>query len=88
MRCPRVRLTEWRGLLAVTFGLIGLVATTAASSDAGPPPDVKGADIADVTEPPTGWKPVGSMFRRLQARLTEVFYSPSTRKSPSASIIS
>ncbi len=48
MRRPRVRLTEWRGLLAVTLGLISLVAGTTAGSNAGPPPDVKGADIADI----------------------------------------
>ena len=40
------------------------------------------------TEPPTGWKPVGSMCRRLQARLTGRRYSPSTRKSPSAFVTS
>jgi thiol-disulfide isomerase/thioredoxin len=32
----------------VTFGLISLVAGTTASSNAGPPPDVKGADIGDI----------------------------------------
>jgi hypothetical protein len=40
------------------------------------------------TEPPTGWKPVGSICRRLQARLNEMLYSPSTRKSSSAFITS
>jgi len=40
------------------------------------------------TEPPTGWKPVGSFVRRLQARLIARLYSPSTRKSPSALITS
>jgi hypothetical protein len=42
----------------------------------------------ETTEPPTGWKPVGSMFRRLQARLNGSCYSPSTRKSPSAFVMS
>jgi hypothetical protein len=48
MRHPRVRPTEWRGLLAVTLGLIGLVAGATLGSNAGPPPDVKGGDIADI----------------------------------------
>jgi hypothetical protein len=40
------------------------------------------------TEPPTGWKPVGSFVRRLQARLNGGSYSPSTRKSPSSFVTS
>ena len=48
MRRPRVRLTEWRGLLAVTLGLIGPVAGTATGSNAGPPPEAKGADIEGI----------------------------------------
>jgi len=43
-----VRFTGWRVLLAVTLGLIGLVAGTTAASNFGPPPDVKDADIADI----------------------------------------
>jgi thiol-disulfide isomerase/thioredoxin len=67
MRRPRVRLTEWRGLLAVTLGLISLVAGTTAGANAGPPPDVKGADIADIINT---LKSVETMVNALSVRAT------------------
>jgi hypothetical protein len=65
----------------VTLGLISLVAGTTTGSNAGPPPDLKGADIADITKI---LKSLDARINALSVRATfqGVTSSPSHRDLP------